>query len=83
MNFQLGYANVIRVSETEYRNYTVAQHDIVEAILEIIFYIHGNGIGYRYINTLTKGNEIYIGLPRGRKEYDSKVKQQFIFGDET
>ncbi|MCX2584383.1 siderophore-interacting protein [Pedobacter sp. MR22-3] len=83
MNFQVGYANVIRVSETEYRNYTVAHHDIAEGILEIIFYIHGNGVGCRYINTLREGDEIYISLPRGRNEYDPKVKQQFIFGDET
>lgn len=43
MNFQLGYANVIRVSETEYRNYTVAYHNLKEGILEIIFNINKNG----------------------------------------
>ena len=27
-SFQIGYASVIRVSETEFRNYTIACHDI-------------------------------------------------------
>jgi NADPH-dependent ferric siderophore reductase len=83
MNFQIGYANVIRVSETEYRNYTVAYHDAKEGIMDIIFHIHGNGVGSRYIDALKIGDELYISSPRGHKEYDPKVNQHFIFGDET
>jgi len=32
-NFQIGHASVIRVSETEFRNYTVAYHDAKGGIL--------------------------------------------------
>lgn len=83
MNFQIGYANVIRVSETEYRNYTVACHDREKGIFDIIFHLHGNGVGSQYIDSLEKNDELYISPPRGKKLYDPNIKQQFIFGDET
>ncbi|RYD70395.1 MAG: siderophore-interacting protein [Sphingobacteriales bacterium] len=83
MDFQIGYAIVIRVSEKEFRNYTVAYHDTKAGILDIIFHIHGNGIGSRYIDELTMGDELYISIPRGQKQYNANVKKHFIFGDET
>ena len=83
MDFLIGGASVIRVSDTEYRNYTVAFHDVENGILDIIFHIHDKGIGSRYIDFLKIGDELYISSPRGRVAYDRKVKQYFIFGDET
>ncbi len=83
MNLQIGYANVIRVSETEYRNYTVASHDTIAGTLDIVFHIHGNGVGSRYIDALKTGDELFISDPRGKKLYDAGSKQQIIFGDET
>lgn len=83
MSFQVGYANVIRVSETDYRNYTVAHYDTKKGILEIIGHIHGNGPGSHYMDRLQPGEELYISLPRGHAAYDPKVKRYFIVGDET
>ncbi len=83
MDFIIGGASVIRVSETEYRNYTIAWHDIDKGILEIIFHVHGNGVGCRYLNALKTGDELFISSPRGRAAYDPKAKQHFLFGDET
>lgn len=83
MNYQIGYAHVIRVSETEYRNYTVASHDVKEGSVDIVFHIHGNGVGSDFIDGLIIGDEIYISSPRGHKEYDPRVQTQLIFGDET
>lgn len=83
MNFQVGYANVIRVTETEYRNYTVAFHDKEMWIFDIIFHLHDNGVGSQYINALNTGDELFISHPRGRRYYDPGVIQQFFFGDET
>ena len=83
MSFQVGYANVIRVSETDYRNYTVAHYDTKKGILEIIVHIHGNGLGSHYMDRLQPGEELYISLPRGHAAYDPKVKRYFIVGDET
>jgi len=82
-SFQIGYASVVRVSETEFRNYTVAYYDTKNEIFDIIFHIHGNGTGSKYIDTLKMNDEIFIGPPRGIKLYDPSVKQQFFFGDET
>lgn len=83
MNFQIGYANVIRVSDTEFRNYTASYHNVREGILDIIFHIHGNGAGSRYIDKLQPDDELRISIPRGKKMYDETRRQQFIFGDET
>lgn len=82
-SFQIGYASVVRVSETEFRNYTVAHYDIKKGIFDIIFHIHGNGVGSKYINTLQANDELFISQPRGKIVYDPRVKQQFFFGDET
>lgn len=79
----IGYASVIRVSETEFRNYTVADHDKEAGVFAIIFHIHGNGVGSNFIDRLKVGDELFISPPRGKKLYDSKREQQFFFGDET
>ncbi|WP_270090827.1 siderophore-interacting protein [Sphingobacterium sp. SYP-B4668] len=83
MNFQVGYASVIRVNETAYRNYTVAYHDSRAGILDIIFHIHGNGPGSEYAHSLRVGDQLYISSPRGHKVYDPRKQRQFLFGDET
>lgn len=83
MNFQIGYANVLRVSETEYRNYTAAYHDKEKGIIDIIFHIHKNGVGSNYFDSLNVGDETYIGPSRGKKLYDPSIENQFFFGDET
>lgn len=82
-SFQIGYASVVRVSETEFRNYTVANHDTKNGIFDIIFHIHGKGVGSKYIDTLQANDELFISPPRGKILYDPSVKQQFFFGDET
>ncbi|WP_157279064.1 FAD-binding oxidoreductase [Olivibacter sitiensis] len=82
-SFQIGYASVVRVSETEFRNYTVTFHDKEKEIFEIIFHIHGNGVGSRYIDTLKLNDKLFISPPRGKKLYEKNVKRQFFFGDET
>lgn len=83
MNFQIGYTNIIRVSDTEFRNYTASYHNVREGILDIIFHIHGKGVGSQYIDALQPKDELRISIPRGKKMYDENIRQQFIFGDET
>lgn len=83
MNFQIGYANIIRVSDTEFRNYTASYHNVREGILDIIFHIHGKGVGSQYIDGLQPKDELRISIPRGKKMYDETIRRQFIFGDET
>lgn len=83
MNFQPGYAVLIRVNDTEFRNYTVSFNDPDNGILEIIFHIHGHAPGSLLIDNLNDGDEIRISAPRGKKQYDPTIKQHLIFGDET
>ncbi|WP_312901530.1 FAD-binding oxidoreductase [Chryseobacterium taichungense] len=83
MNFQIGHANVIRVSDTEFRNYTTSYYNVDEGVLDIIFHIHGNGVGSQYIDSLKPLDELRISIPRGKKMYNENIQQQFIFGDET
>ncbi|TCK85087.1 siderophore-interacting protein [Albibacterium bauzanense] len=83
MSFQPGYAVLIRVNETEFRNYTVVFNDVENGILEIIFYIHGQAPGSLFIDNLNVGDEIRISAPRGKKQYEPTIKQHLIFGDET
>lgn len=82
-SFTIGFASVVRVSETEFRNYTIAYHDKENGLFDIIFHIHGNGIGSQFIDNLKTDNEVFISQPRGKKLYDPSRKQQFFFGDET
>ncbi|UZJ63658.1 siderophore-interacting protein [Sphingobacterium sp. KU25419] len=58
MNFQIGYASVIRVNDIEYRNYTIAYHDIGTGILDIIFHLHDNGPGSQYAHSLNIGDQL-------------------------
>ena len=82
-DISIGYANVIRVSETELRNYTVVHYDNKHGIFDMVFHIHGNGVGSSYIDRLGTNDELYISPARGKKMYNPNVKKQFIFGDET
>ncbi|MFC7348335.1 siderophore-interacting protein [Chryseobacterium zhengzhouense] len=82
-DFSIGYASVIRVSETEFRNYTVAYHNKENGVFDIIFHIHGNGVGSKFIESLKVSDELFISPPRGKKLYEQNEQHQFFFGDET
>ncbi len=82
-SFKIGYASVVRVSETAFRNYTIAYYDKATGLFDILFHIHGNEIGSQFIDNLKTHDELFISRPRGKKLYDSSIKQQFFFGDET
>lgn len=82
-DFSIGYASVIRVSETEFRNYTVAYHNKENGVFDIIFHIHGNGVGSKFIESLKVSDELFISPPRGKKLYEQNEQRQFFFGDET
>lgn len=83
MNFEIGYASVIRVNETAYRNYTIAYHNKQDSIVDIIFHLHGSGPGSHYADNLKLGDEIFISGPRGKKFYDASAAKYVIVGDET
>ncbi|MDN3710306.1 FAD-binding oxidoreductase [Myroides ceti] len=75
-DFSIGYASVIRVSETEFRNYTVAYHNKENGVFDIIFHIHGNGVGSKFIESLKVSDKLFISPPRGKKLYEQNEQQQ-------
>lgn len=83
LDFQLGYAVFIRVSDTEYRNYTASYVDVEKGILELLVFLHSDAPGCRFIDAIKVGDQVHIGMPRGSRQYDASVKKQVIFGDET
>lgn len=82
-NLHPGYAIAVRVSDTEYRNYTPAFDDIEKGIIELVVHLHGKAPGSRYMDELKPGDELKLIPPRGKKVYNETVKQYFFFGDET
>jgi NADPH-dependent ferric siderophore reductase len=83
MHFPIGYAIAVRVSDTEYRNYTPVYNDQEKDLVELIIHLHGATPGSQYMDHLAPGDEIRLVPPRGKKMYNNAVKQQFFFGDET
>jgi NADPH-dependent ferric siderophore reductase len=83
VNFKIGQAVVLRIDETNYRNYTPSKWESINGTFQIIFHIHNNGPGSERIKNLKPGDQISVGLPRGFKVYDTEAKYHFFFGDET
>ncbi|RXK81946.1 FAD-binding oxidoreductase [Filimonas effusa] len=83
LDFQLGYAIFIRVSDTEYRNYTASFADVKNGILELLVFLHSDAPGCRFIKKLHAGDKVRIGMPRGIKQYNAAIQRQVFFGDET
>lgn len=82
-NVQPGYATAVRISDTEYRNYTPSFEDVEKGIVELIIHLHSDAPGSRYMNNLSVGDELKLLMPRGKKVYNEDVKPYFFFGDET
>lgn len=83
MKFHPGDAIAMRVSDTEFRNYTPAYTNTKTGIMDIIFHLHGAAPGSDFIDNLTVGDELKVSFPRGQRQYDVRVKQQVFIGDET
>lgn len=83
VRFKIGQAIIIRVDDTNYRNYTPSKWNSELGTFEVIFHIHGNGPGSHFINNLQAGDPVTVGLPRGFNIYKHEAKHHFFFGDET
>lgn len=83
VKFKTGQAIIIRVNDTNSRNYTPSSWNSNEGTFEVIFHIHGNGPGSSYIENLKLNDTLNIGLPRGFDCYKKEYSHHFFFGDET
>ena len=83
VKFKIGQAIVIRIDETNYRNYTPSKWNSKAGTFEVIFHIHNNGPGSECIKNLQPNDQITVGLPRGFTVFNTAAKYHFFFGDET
>jgi len=83
VKFRIGQAIVIRIDETNYRNYTPSKWNSETGTFEVIFHLHNNGPGSECIKNLKPNDIITVGLPRGFNVYNKEAQYHFLFGDET
>lgn len=83
VKFKTGQAIVIRVDDTNFRNYTPSYWNSEEGVFEVVVHLHGNGPGSSYISGLNLNDTISISLPRGFDFYRKEHDYHFFFGDET
>ena len=83
INFKIGQAIIIRIDDTNYRNYTPSKWNGGEGTFEVIFHIHKKGPGSRFVENLKPNDQITVGLPRGFEFFKTEEKYQFFYGDET
>lgn len=83
INFKIGQAIVIRINDTNYRNYTPSKWSSAEGTFEVIFHIHKNGPGSYFVENLKPNDQLTVGMPRGFEFFKTEEKYQFFYGDET
>lgn len=81
--FYPGDAVAFRVSDLEFRNYTISAFNREEGNCEVIFHLHGAGPGSHFAKRLLLNEQLKMIVPRGRKMLDKEKKYHFFFGDET
>ncbi|OMQ09998.1 siderophore-interacting protein [[Flexibacter] sp. ATCC 35103] len=83
INFKIGQAIIIRIDDTNYRNYTPSKWNSEDGTFEVIFHIHKNGPGSQFVENLKIKDQITVGMPRGFEVFKKEEKYQFFYGDET
>lgn len=83
VKFEPGYAVLMRIDDTNFRNYTPCRWDAEAGNFDILFHIHGNGPGSKYIDDLDEQDVLTISVPRGYKLFRKDSASHFFFGDES
>ncbi len=83
INFEVGQAILVRIDETQYRNYSPSLWKSDLDFFEVIFHIHQKGPGSDYLIQLPIGEVISLSVPRGSKVYKPESTKHFFFGDDT
>lgn len=83
VRFEVGQAVILRINDTDFRNYTPAHFDSKAGTCEVLFHLHGNGPGSAFIDSLQPGSTLLMGLPRGFSVLKKSSPCHFFYGDET
>jgi len=78
---RVGDAVSIRVSETEFRNYTPIMES--EDTFSMIFQLHHGTVGHAYLINLQVDDSLKMVIPRGRLSFNIEVKRHVLFCDES
>lgn len=83
LSFTAGQVIEFRVTDRDYRHYTPCLFDPAQNVCEVIFYLHGNGVGSAWASALKEGQELKLIGPGGKLAYREAFSTHFVFGDET
>lgn len=83
MHFTPGNVIEFRVTDIEFRHYTVSAFDKERQTCEMLIYLHDRGVGSKWAQNLKAGDRIGLMGPTSRIKYKIDYEAHFIFGDET
>lgn len=78
-----GNVILFRISDTEYRHYTIESFDAENSLCAMLIYLHGKGLGSDWAKSLSVGQKIKFTGPGGKIGFDYSSQRHFAFGDET
>lgn len=81
--FAPGSVVEFRVTENDFRHYTVSAFDQEKGICEILIYLHGRGVGSKWADQIRVGQSAGLMGPSNRLRYKYDKEAHFVFGDET
>lgn len=83
IKFTPGNVIEFRVTDTDFRHYTISNFDKEKGICEMLVYLHGQSVGCKWIENLKAGDSLKMMGPGGKLSYQFSFQQHFVFGDET
>lgn len=83
LKFVPGNVVEFRVSDREFRHYTLSAFDPGRGQCEVLFYLHDRGLGSKWAAQLQVGDTVKMMGPGGRIRYNRELQHHFFFGDET
>lgn len=81
-NFTPGQVVEFRVSDTAFRHYTPSRWCRDHGLLEVLFFLHGQGPGSAWASSLSPGQTVQLMGPGGRF-FLRDAKTHVFLGDET
>ncbi|MEM7370739.1 MAG: siderophore-interacting protein [Bacteroidota bacterium] len=82
-SFTPGKVIEFRVSDREFRHYTPSFFDKKQGVCEVLFYLHGLGIGSKWAEDLKVGDETKLMGPGGKMALEPAQDKHVLFGDES
>lgn len=69
-----------RINDTDYRHYTPSCWNKEKGYVDVIFYLHGRGVGSLWADSLKEGDSVMIIGPGGKFILPSKLESIVMIG---